>query len=99
MSKLTSAVRRFVRDEEGATMAEYALLVAVIALVALAGAKTLGNNIANKWLRSILSRGHGNTQSGTFIDKTPVPLYSKCCSQACRFQWRSVSSTVGGYNR
>lgn len=48
MSKLTSAVRRFVRDEEGATMAEYALLVAVIALVALAGAKTLGNNISSK---------------------------------------------------
>ncbi len=45
MSKLTSAVRRFVRDEEGATMAEYALLVAVIALVALAGAKTLGTTI------------------------------------------------------
>lgn len=48
MSKLTSAVRRFVRDEEGATMAEYALLVAVIALVALAGAKTLGTNISSK---------------------------------------------------
>ena len=45
MSKFTSAVRRFVRDEEGATMAEYALLVAVIALVALAGAKTLGTNM------------------------------------------------------
>lgn len=49
MSKLTSAVRRFVRDEEGATMAEYALLVAVIALVALAGAKTLGNNLNSKF--------------------------------------------------
>ena len=46
MSKFTSAVRRFVRDEDGATMAEYALLVAVIALVALAGAKTLGTNIS-----------------------------------------------------
>ncbi len=49
MSKLTSAVRRFVRDEEGATMAEYALLVAVIALVALAGAKTLGTNIGARF--------------------------------------------------
>ena len=48
MSKFTSAVRRFVRDEEGATMAEYALLVAVIALVALVGAKTLGSNISSK---------------------------------------------------
>lgn len=48
MSKVRNAVRRFVRDEEGATMAEYALLVAVIALVALAGAKTLGTNISSK---------------------------------------------------
>ena len=60
MSKLTSAVRRFVRDEEGATMAEYALLVAVIALVALAGAKTLGNNIRDKFNTSANSIATGN---------------------------------------
>ena len=60
MSKLTSAVRRFVRDEEGATMAEYALLVAVIALVALAGAKTLGNSISNR-----LTNAAGNISSGS----------------------------------
>ena len=59
MSKLTSAVRRFVRDEEGATMAEYALLVAVIALVALAGAKTLGTNISSK-----LTTAAGNVANG-----------------------------------
>lgn len=45
MTKLTTAIRRFVRDDEGATMAEYALLIAVIALVAVAGAKTLGTNL------------------------------------------------------
>ncbi len=49
MSKFTSVVRRFVRDEAGATMAEYALLIAVIALVAVAGAKTLGNNLRDKF--------------------------------------------------
>ncbi len=48
MSKFASAARRFVRDETGATMAEYALLIAVIALVAVAGAKTLGTNLNNK---------------------------------------------------
>ena len=48
MSKLASAVRNFVRDENGASMAEYALLIAVIALVAVAGAKTLGANINTK---------------------------------------------------
>ncbi len=45
MSKFATAVRRFVRDETGATMAEYALLIAVIALVAVAGARTLGNSL------------------------------------------------------
>ncbi len=49
MSKFASTVRRFVRDETGATMAEYALLIAVIALVAVAGAKTLGDNLSAKF--------------------------------------------------
>ncbi len=49
MSKFASAVSRFVRDETGATMAEYALLIAVIALVAVTGAKTLGNNLRDKF--------------------------------------------------
>ena len=48
MSTFATAVRRFVRDETGASMAEYALLIAVIALVAVAGAKTLGNSLSNK---------------------------------------------------
>jgi pilus assembly protein Flp/PilA len=48
MSKLTNAVRRFLRNDEGATMAEYALLVAVIAIVAVAGAKLLGTNVNTK---------------------------------------------------
>jgi pilus assembly protein Flp/PilA len=33
------------RDEEGATMVEYGLLVTFIALVALAGVKVLGTNL------------------------------------------------------
>lgn len=49
MSKLTAAVRRFVRDEEGATMAEYALLIGAIALVAIAGIRTFGNALSNKF--------------------------------------------------
>ncbi|GJG84867.1 hypothetical protein tb265_00480 [Gemmatimonadetes bacterium T265] len=40
---------RFAAADDGATMAEYALLVAVIALVALAGAKTLGTNLSTKF--------------------------------------------------
>ena len=48
MSKLAAAARRFVRDETGATMAEYALLIAVIAMVCVAAARTLGANMNTK---------------------------------------------------
>ena len=34
------------RDEEGATMVEYGLLVALIALVAVAAITTLGSNLS-----------------------------------------------------
>jgi pilus assembly protein Flp/PilA len=34
-----------IRDEEGATMVEYGLLVALIAMVALAGVSALGINV------------------------------------------------------
>lgn len=37
------------RDEEGAAMAEYGLLLALIAVVAAAGATTLGSNILSKF--------------------------------------------------
>jgi pilus assembly protein Flp/PilA len=59
MSKLTTSIRRFVRDEQGATMAEYALLVAVVAIVAVAGAKVLGTNLKTRL-----------TNTGTAITKT-----------------------------
>ena len=36
MSNLTSAVRNFLRDEEGATTAEYGIIVVVMAAIALA---------------------------------------------------------------
>ena len=41
-------VKRFLRDEEGASMPEYALLVALIAIVVIAGATILGNAVNNK---------------------------------------------------
>jgi pilus assembly protein Flp/PilA len=34
-----------IRDEKGATMVEYGLLVALIAMVALVGVTTLGTNL------------------------------------------------------
>ena len=38
---------RFVKDEEGVTMVEYALLVAVIALVVISGALFLGTEVSD----------------------------------------------------
>lgn len=42
MKKFAKGLKRFVREEDAPTMVEYGLLVVVIALVALAGAKLLG---------------------------------------------------------
>ena len=65
MSKFATAVRRFVRDETGATMAEYALLIAVIALVAVAGARTLGSNLNSKLSAQASSVGTSAADGGT----------------------------------
>ena len=45
MSKLTALAKRFVADEEGATMVEYGMMVALIAAVCIGIVTTLGTNI------------------------------------------------------
>ena len=45
MNKLTAAVRSFVRDEEGATTAEYGIIVVVMAAIAFAVLKTLNTSM------------------------------------------------------
>ena len=45
----TAYQSRFIQDEEGASMVEYALLVALIAVVVIAGALFLGNEISGKF--------------------------------------------------
>ena len=44
---LTAAATKFARDEEGATLAEYGLLLALIAVVCLAAITTLGTKISS----------------------------------------------------
>ena len=46
--KIQEQVQKLVRDEEGASMVEYILLVALIAVVAAVGFTTLGHGIADK---------------------------------------------------
>jgi pilus assembly protein Flp/PilA len=42
---MIATLNTMLRDEEGATMVEYGLLVALIALVAIVGVKTLGTKL------------------------------------------------------
>jgi pilus assembly protein Flp/PilA len=46
MSKLLAVSSRFVRDEEGASLVEYGLLLALIAVVCLGAVATLGTSIS-----------------------------------------------------
>lgn len=45
MEKLLIATRRFLRDEEGVTAIEYGLIAALIAVVIIAGATLVGDNL------------------------------------------------------
>jgi pilus assembly protein Flp/PilA len=45
MTKFVAAAKSFVRGEEGATMVEYGLMVALIAAVCIAAVTTLGKNL------------------------------------------------------
>jgi pilus assembly protein Flp/PilA len=45
----TAQQSRFLKDEEGASMVEYALLVALIAMVVIAAALFLGTEIGDKF--------------------------------------------------
>lgn len=49
MKKLELLGRAFFADEEGATMIEYGLLAALIALVVAAAAFTLGGTLGNRF--------------------------------------------------
>ncbi|MBV9848902.1 MAG: Flp family type IVb pilin [Armatimonadetes bacterium] len=48
LASVRSAALRFLRDEDGASLIEYALLVALIAVVCLAAVTLIGANVSNK---------------------------------------------------
>jgi pilus assembly protein Flp/PilA len=45
MSMIRTQLRRLVRNEEGATMVEYALMVAFVAAISIALVITMGGNV------------------------------------------------------
>lgn len=47
MSRVTTLVRKFASDESGATMVEYAVMVALIAAICIAVITTLGQKANN----------------------------------------------------
>ena len=48
MARHFQDLRRWLRDSRAATMAEYAMLIAVIALVVVVGARALGTSASGK---------------------------------------------------
>ena len=60
MDKLQMMARSFITDEVGASAAEYALLVALIAVAIIVGAKALGGSINSK-----LNTSATNIQNGS----------------------------------
>jgi pilus assembly protein Flp/PilA len=52
MEKFKNMCRQFIKDEDGATMIEYALLAALIALVVAAALVTLQNALSNSFNRA-----------------------------------------------
>jgi len=49
MTRFNTAVRNFVSNDEGAALVEYALLVALIAVICIVGVTALGGGINNKF--------------------------------------------------
>jgi pilus assembly protein Flp/PilA len=45
MTRFIAAAKKFVRGEEGATMVEYGLMIALIAAVSVAVVKTIGTGL------------------------------------------------------
>ena len=56
----TACQSRFVNDDEGATIVEYALLIALIAMVVIAGAIFFGTELSEKF-----------SEFGDTMDATP----------------------------
>jgi pilus assembly protein Flp/PilA len=49
VASITLAARRFINDEEGAALAEYGILVAFIAIVAITAVTFFGSKISSKF--------------------------------------------------
>ena len=65
MSKLSTIIRQFVREEEGASMAEYALLLGVITVALITVITTFRNSIAAIFSTTTNTLNTANTGAGS----------------------------------
>jgi len=49
MARLTRAFRNFVQQDDGAALVEYAILIALIAVICLIVVATVGNKVSEKF--------------------------------------------------
>ncbi|HEV2294148.1 MAG TPA: Flp family type IVb pilin [Tepidisphaeraceae bacterium] len=62
---MSNLIKRFVKEEDGATMVEYGLMVALIAVVCIAAVTLLGTNLSAKFNTAATAVGNAGTTTTT----------------------------------
>ena len=65
-------LKRFIREEEGATMVEYGLMIALIAVVLIVIVSTLGQNLKTAFIRTNTGVTNANTADAGATAGGPV---------------------------
>ena len=65
-------LKRFIREEEGATMVEYGLMIALIAVVLIVIVSTLGQSLKTSFSRTNTGVNNANTANATATPGGPV---------------------------
>jgi len=66
-------LKRFMREEDGATMVEYGLMIALIAVVLIVIVSTLGQSLKNAFARTNTGVTNANTADATATPGSAVP--------------------------
>jgi pilus assembly protein Flp/PilA len=66
-------LQRFIREEEGATMVEYGLMVALIAVVLVVIVSLLGQNLKSAFARTNTAVTNANTADASEVPGGAIP--------------------------
>jgi pilus assembly protein Flp/PilA len=92
MSHLLNAARRLVAREEGATMVEYGLMVALIAVVCVGAVTLIGGNLSGMFTTMAGNFESPLVTAASLLSFTPValfwsfshgPIAQRCSSPGC----------------